>query len=410
MSGIFGIINLDDAPVERAALARMSEVMMHRGPDGINIWSDAAVGLGHLMLCSTPESLHEKLPWKDPLSGYRITADARIDNRIDLIGALDIDKQSARDMPDSQLILATYRKWGEKCIDHLIGDFSFVIWHADSQQLFCARDHMGLRPFYYYYSQKMFVFASSARAVVCASSVPHQVNAGRVADFLVQELEGVNKTCSFFKHVYRMPPAHFGVLKRGEISFRQYWKPDPQTELQLGSDDEYASAMQEVLTEAIEARLRCHKPVASMLSGGVDSSTVVGICKGARGETYSSAFRTYSGVSDDESDCIESRHIRMMLDHGGLDPFITKPSDVSSYSGGFHRIAGIMEDPFDASWILLMQIYLSAHATGNAVVMDGIDGDGGGWIDTGLSFLFNSRGQRQKSKQRNSGTESALLS
>ena len=112
MSGIFGIVNLDGRPVDQADLEHMSEVMAHRGPDGGHIWANGSVGLGHLMLHSTPESLHEVLPWRDPSSGLRITADARIDNRGELLAALGVDQRSAKEMPDSQLILAAFRKWG----------------------------------------------------------------------------------------------------------------------------------------------------------------------------------------------------------------------------------------------------------------------------------------------------------
>jgi len=389
MSGIFGIVNLDGRPVDQTDLEHMSEVMAHRGPDGGHIWADGSVGLGHLMLHSTPESLHEVLPWRDPASGLRITADARIDNRGELLAALGVDQRSAKEMPDSQLILAAFRKWGETCVDHLLGDFSFVIWDAANQQLFCARDHMGLKPFYYYLSTNLFVFASAAAVVAGASRVPRQINEGRIADFLVAELEGINKTCTFFEKVYRMPPAHLGVLKRQNLSLREYWKPDPEIELQLGSDDEYADALEEVLTAATQARLRSHKPVSAMLSGGVDSSTIAGIARKLYRQSDSGPLRTYSGISDDESGCRESSFIRMVIEHGELDPFLIRPSDVNGYAAELGQIAEIIEDPFDAGWTFLTLIYLSARAEGNVVVLDGIDGDGVAGLTTAYpSYLM----------------------
>ena len=328
------------------------------------------------MLHSTPESLHEVLPWRDPSSGLRITADARIDNRGELLVALGLNQRSAKEMPDSQLILAAFRKWGETCVEHLLGDFSFVIWDAANQQLFFARDHMGLKPFYYYLSTDLFVFASAAVAVVAASGVARRINEGRIADFLVAELEGINKTCTFYEKVYRMPPAHSGVLKRQKLSLREYWKPDPGMDMQLGSGDEYADALEEVLTAAILARLRSHKPGSTMLSGGVDSSAVTGIARKLFRQSDSGPLRTYSGISDDESGCRESSYIRMVIEHGGLDPFLIRPSDVKHHAAQLEQIAEIIEDPFDAGWTLLTLIYLSAHDEGNSAVLDGIDGDG----------------------------------
>ena len=127
MSGIFGIVNFDGEPVHQADLKRISKTMAHRGPDAANVWSENAVGLGQLMLCSTKESLREPLPWEDSSSGLVITADARIDNRAELLAALSIDSEMAPTIPDSQLILLAFRKWDEACVDHLLGDFSFAI-------------------------------------------------------------------------------------------------------------------------------------------------------------------------------------------------------------------------------------------------------------------------------------------
>ena len=140
MSGILGIINLDRQPVDQLDLDRMLQVLAHRGPDGKRIWADGSVGLGQLMLCTTPESVTEQLPWKDPQSGLCITADARIDNRSELSVALSLETSIAKQSPDSQLILKAFGKWGENCVDHLLGDFAFAIWDSSNRYLFCARD------------------------------------------------------------------------------------------------------------------------------------------------------------------------------------------------------------------------------------------------------------------------------
>ena len=375
MSGIFGIVNFDGEPVHQADLKRISKTMAHRGPDAANVWSENAVGLGQLMLCSTKESLREPLPWEDSSSGLVITADARIDNRAELLAALSIDSEMAPTIPDSQLILLAFRKWDEACVDHLLGDFSFAIWDKRNRQLFIARDHMGIRPFYYYSSNEVFVFASAASAVAQASRVPNQINEGRVADFLIQELEGINKTSTFFEQVYRMPPAHFGVAEKKKLTFQCYWEPDSQTCLKLNTDDDYTDALEEVLTLSIKARLRSQYPASSMLSGGVDSSTISGIA----GKLYSGVggrgFRTYSAVSDDESKCCESSFIRLMIDNGDFDPVLLSPSEVKKHSSDFEKISEIFEDPFDESWTMLALVYLTAREHGNVVVMDGMGGD-----------------------------------
>lgn len=391
MSGIFGIVCFDGRAIDLTDLRRMSEKMAHRGPDGSDILLDKNVGFGQLMLCSTKESLNEQLPYQDSASGLLITADARIDNREELISALSIKSSLDSPITDSQLVLAAYQKWDKACVDHLLGDFSIAIWDKRTQSLFVARDHMGLRPFYYYSYGNTFVFASAANAIAEVSVVSTQISDGRVADFLIEELEGINNTATFFKNIYRMPPAHFGLVEKSNISFHPYWKPDPETSLQLGSDDEYADALEEALTLAITARLRSHRPTSSMLSGGVDSSTVAGLARKINQESGGGSFRTYSGVSDDMSGCVESGYIKQVIYQGSLDPVLLSPSEVKNYSSEIERISKIVEDPFDENWMILRLIFLTAHENGNIVVMDGMGGD----IVAGLSPSYPSYLLRQ---------------
>src|SRR5262249_21169187 len=180
MSGIFGIHFLNGAPVSDPQLKRMSGLLAHRGPDGEGRWCDHSVGLGHRMLCTTPEAITEQVPLVDRAGSLVITADARLDNRVELISALGVSANSS----DGELILAAYRKWGEACPEHLLGDFAFAIWDARDQSLFCARDHFGVRPFYYYLSQSIFVFATEIKALFSMPEVQRKLNEVRLGDHL----------------------------------------------------------------------------------------------------------------------------------------------------------------------------------------------------------------------------------
>ena len=124
------------------------------------------IGLGHRMLWTTPGSLNEKLPLSNASGDLIITADARIDNRDELIEALDLNGRLRQTITDSELILAAFERWGEGCPERLLGDFSFAIWDRQKNRLFCARDHMGVKPFYYYLSNKVIVFASEIKALL----------------------------------------------------------------------------------------------------------------------------------------------------------------------------------------------------------------------------------------------------
>jgi asparagine synthase (glutamine-hydrolysing) len=309
-----------------------------------------------------------------------ITADARLDNRTELAAKLGVSLNAAvreaGGVTDSQLILAAFGKWGDECVNHLLGDFAFAIWDPIARRLFCVRDAMGVRPFYYYHSKSLFVFASTACAVVAPGIVPRQVNNARIGDGLIRGLEGADATSSWFDNVYRLPPAHCAVLSASGLTANRYWQPNPDVELNLGSTGEYTDALKEQLTRAVERRLRCHKPVASMLSGGLDSSTIVGITRDLLRKQGDKTLTTFTGASQRGHDCRETSMSRLVIEQGGLDPVILRPSDVGRLNNRLLQVHEHLEDPFDSLWIMHRMIYLEAAARGHAVVLDGIDGDG----------------------------------
>src|SRR5690349_6199631 len=145
MSAICGIFHLDGEPVAREDIAAMSAALAHRGLDRDGLWSGSGVALGHRLLITTAESLTEVQPVVHSHRELVLVADARIDNRAELLAALHFPRVSS--VTDSDIILASYERWGQDCVNRLIGDFVFAIWDGRSRTLFCARDPMGVRPF-----------------------------------------------------------------------------------------------------------------------------------------------------------------------------------------------------------------------------------------------------------------------
>ncbi|MGH7455807.1 MAG: lasso peptide isopeptide bond-forming cyclase, partial [bacterium] len=119
MSGIVGLVHLDGKPAEHGELESMLSVIAHRGPDGKKIWRERQAGLGNCLLHITPESPHEQLPLKSESGDFIITADARLDNREELLNQLGLTRYPAHQIADSRLILAAYEKWGERCVEKL---------------------------------------------------------------------------------------------------------------------------------------------------------------------------------------------------------------------------------------------------------------------------------------------------
>ncbi|HYO45512.1 MAG TPA: asparagine synthetase B, partial [Gemmatimonadota bacterium] len=177
MSGVFGLWRLDGRPVAQAACDEMSRLLAHRGPDGFGVWSDGPLGLGHRMLRTTREAEREIQPLATADGDLVLTADTRIDNREALIVALGLRGLPREDITDADLILASYRSWGERCAEHWIGDFALVIWDSRTRRLFCARDPFGVKPLYYHYTPgRIFAFASEVEALLALEDVSDEID------------------------------------------------------------------------------------------------------------------------------------------------------------------------------------------------------------------------------------------
>ena len=275
MSAICGVVHRDRRPVTPPIMERMMTALDAYGPDGSAIWQEGSAALGHQMLHTTPESLHETLPWQEGLTGLVITADARLDNREDLYVLLTIPPHVGQALSDAQLILRAYIKWGEQCPQHLLGDFAFVIWDARKQQLFCARDIFGIKPFFYYGSFTSFIFASDLKALLAISEVPRQFNKTLLAAYLQQEdIMFAKKSLTFYDKIYKLPPAHCLTLTPDKQEISCYWSPQNVPQIRLKSEVDYQDMVKDLLEKAIRCRLRSAFPIGAHLSGGLDSSSV----------------------------------------------------------------------------------------------------------------------------------------
>ena len=371
MSGICGMWAFDGEPPD---LGPMLTQLERRGPDATRQWRDGPVALGHTLLATTPEALVEQLPLTDADSGCTITADVRLDNREELIAALGL-RDEARTIGDGELTLRAYLKWGEDCPKHLLGDFAFAIWDARARRLFCARDHMGMRQLNYcHVPGKLFAFATEAEALVAHPAVPKQINEGRIADVL-DDLEGVDFTSTLFGEVLRLAPAHVLIVGPAGVSLHRYWRLTPGPELKLENDHAYEAAFLLVLTEAVRCRLRSAGPVGSMLSGGMDSGSIVALAAQLLAANGDGPLRTFSATGPDPAICPESKAIQTVL---GLKGIVAATID---YLALHHRLPELWRletdtgEPFDQHMTLVRAVYLLARESGVKAVLDGAAGD-----------------------------------
>ncbi len=384
MSAITGLHYLDGRPINRPDLERMGETLAHRGPDSVGVWNQGAVGLGSRILRTTPESLHERLPLVSETGDLAITADARIDNRDELIAALGINGRPREEISDSELILGAYERWGEGCPERLVGDFAFAIWDGRKQLLFAARDQMGIRPFYYYHrSDRAFAFASEIKALLAVPEVPRRLNETRVADFLGLQFE--DKAITLYQEILRLPPAHCMTVDRGGARLRPYWALDPSRELRLGSDEEYAEAFREVFTEAVRCRLRSAFPLGSLLSGGLDSSSITCVARDLMAQNGSGQLHTFSAVFDEFPECDERPFINAVVALNGIEPHYLNADRVSPMTD-IDRVLWHQDEPFYAGNLCLSwALYGAVRNQGVPILLDGLLGDAA--VSHGLEYL-----------------------
>ncbi|GAB4523007.1 MAG: lasso peptide isopeptide bond-forming cyclase [Pleurocapsa sp.] len=384
MSGIMGIYRIDGKPLELNNLREMLDVLAHRGQDGANLWSESSVGLAHRMLWTTPESLSEKLPFYDKVRGLGITSDARIDNREELISLLGLKETSSEKISDSQIILEAYSKWGNSCPEKLIGDFAFAIWDEQKQQLFCARDHFGVKPFYYYSSPQTFAFASEIKAIFCLPEVPQKLNEVRIGDYLASMFE--DRAITFYQDIFRLPPAHSLIVSNNQIELKPYWSLDPNKELLLDSDEEYAARFREIFTEAVRCRLRSHTQAGTMLSGGLDSSSITCTARQVMNEQgINIKLPTFSAIFDRVKECDESVYINAVLKRGEYEPNYID-GDQRSPLADIERILWYQDEPLYAFNLFLNTgLYEIAQKKDVRVILDGFDGDS--TVSHGVGYL-----------------------
>jgi asparagine synthase (glutamine-hydrolysing) len=295
LSGIAGIFHRDGQRVERGLLQSLADSLSSCAPDARGIWLNGPVGLAHAMLRTTREAAGEQQPASFE-GHYWITADARLDSREELIAEVDrAGRKTSRPVSDSELILHAYAAWGTACVQHLRGDFSFAIWNARTKNLFCARDHFGIRPFYYAQLGELFLFSNTLNCVRMHPKVSEELNGAAIGDFLLFGLNYDNATTSF-RDVQRLPPGHCLTFSSSGLNIKRYWAPPTDGRIRYAKDGEYIEHFLALLQDAVADRLRTDR-AGILLSGGLDSSSVAAVAKDVSGSTSpSTEIRGYSYV------------------------------------------------------------------------------------------------------------------
>ncbi|MFI5097238.1 MAG: asparagine synthetase B family protein [Candidatus Acidiferrales bacterium] len=278
MSGFAGIFHGNGKPIELALLQSFADFLIYRGPDAQAIWMDGSRGMAHALLRTTHESLNEQQP-ASLEKQYWIVADARLDRRAELIAELQRSRRAVRgNLPDSELLLHAYAAWGTQCVDRLRGDFSFALWDAKRKLLFCARDHFGIKPFYYAQLGELLIFSNTLNCIRQHPGVSNELNEAAIGDFLLFGLNYDNATTSF-RDIQRLPAAHSLTFSANGLKIKRFWTPPTDGRIRYEKPEEYVEHFQTLFESAVADRLRTDR-VGILLSGGLDSSSVAAVAKG----------------------------------------------------------------------------------------------------------------------------------
>jgi asparagine synthase (glutamine-hydrolysing) len=376
MSGIAGIFLLGGGSRDPGDIVRMTGAMAYRGPDGRGHWQDGPVALGHCLLRTTEEAADEAQPLASLDGQIVLVFDGLLLNAPELRAALVQVGTQPRSRADSALVLGAYETWGRACLDRLEGHFALAVWDNRRRELFCARDRFGTRPFHYHHAPgRLFCFASDPEPLLALPDVPRRLNEARIADVLVSGLEGFDTECTFYEAIRRLPPAHSMTVSAAGLAMNRYWSFQPPPILRLKSDADYEDALRAVLTEAVRCRLRGGATTGAMLSGGVDSGSVVAIAGRLRREAGGPLLATFSAVSPDPETCIETRAVLATAGIGGLDPHFVDHTALGDLTPHLVDLTVNLSSPFNQHMTLIRAVYLAAHRAGCKALLDGVGGD-----------------------------------
>jgi len=377
MKGICGYWRLDGQAHASDGVTRMADALRQTGNGSSTGWQDEAVAMAEASWTPAGVVPPVPAPMHDLASGCVVVVDALLDERNALLAALGLSPGSHADLDDNSLILRAWLRWGEACVEHLYGDFVLAVWDPRQRLLYCARDAMGTRPLFVHHAPgRLFAFASSVDALLALPGVPHTLNEGRIADFLVTQLEGIDKTSTFFAGIQRLPPAHCLTLSPAGVRQRRYWALQPWPAASVPKDDDaWGEALAEALERAVAHHLRGSEAVGCMLSGGLDSSSLAVIARDQLATRGKGPLATFSAIDSARGDCPETSAIQAMLAQPGFAPSMI---DRAAMDGMAHALTQAMLDsaePFDGNMTLVHAQYFNAAQRGIGAVMDGIDGD-----------------------------------
>jgi len=379
MCGIIGIWNFDGQKINSVELDRFTDSLRHRGPDGRGTYIDkkASLGLGHrrLSILDLTDSGHQPMSYGN--GKYWITYNGEIYNFLELRTELEGLGHRFRSESDTEIILSAYAQWGEACQFRFNGMWSFAIWDSEEQKLFLSRDRFGVKPLFYFFNGRNFLFASELKAFMALTSpIRPDFDLGMIAHFANDE--SVEKT--ILKGVKNLNGGFQLILRQGNSPvIRRWWRTSDHLVDVPNSSEEQVEQYRELFLDACRIRMRSDVPIGTALSGGLDSSAV--LCSMANiqssesdktrfAKSWQKAFvLDYAGTRHSEKN-----YAQKVINHTNAIPFHKKISlsnisaeDIFQATFSFEGV----QEPSVGAWY----IYREMRKNNVVVSMDGHGGD-----------------------------------
>ena len=319
MCGICGIISTAKEHIDEEVIRVMTEAMIHRGPDDEGIYSAPGVCLGHRRLSIIDLSSAGRQPLPNEDKSIWVILNGEIYNYKDLREELEKKGHKFHSNSDTEVIAHLYEEKGQDCVKSMVGMFAFGIWDAKKDLFLLARDRIGKKPLLYSYVNGKFCFASEFSALLKSNLIKKEMDLEALDYYLTFGYIPAPRT--IYKNVFKLMPAHTLIFKGGQIKTERYWHLDYERKIKI-KEEEAEEEVLKLLLDATRLRLYSDVPLGVFLSGGIDSSVIVGLMS----KTYNQKIKTFS-IGFDESDYNELKYARNIAKHFNTEhnEFIVKP-------------------------------------------------------------------------------------
>lgn len=380
MCGIAGIYKIKNQRVNREELKKMTDLMIHRGPDDEGFYIKDNIGLGHRRLAIIDLSKAGHQPMTNEDGSLWIVQNGEIYNYLELRKELEKRGHIFKSQTDTEVIIHSYEEWGSDCLHKFNGMWAFALWDERKKILFISRDRLGIKPFHYYFDSSVFIFASEIKPIL-SLGIKTEPNEELIYDFLKHGmLDHTEET--FFKNINKLPAAHFGKINQnGELNFKRYWDFAVSNEIRAKNKKEEEKNIQEFLeifTDTVRLRLRSDVPVGTCLSGGLDSSSVAMVMnkllKEGGVQEIDKYQNTFSSCFEDKK-FDEREYIEEIIQKTGVKKNLIFPQ-AEEFITELDKFLWHQEEPVrGTSMYAQYKVFEKAKKEGVKVLLDGQGGD-----------------------------------